>query len=714
MNGVHDVGGMHGFGPIIREANEPITHSPWEERIPLLMNAARSVPGFRLGGIRFAVESLEPVRSLASSYWARWLAGIELIVLAHGLTTREDLRERLDYFAGHPDAPATRLVRPDRSRRRFSEGARNGAGATTVSEQRAAAPPRFAVGDAVQTRQLNPVGGTRLAPVKEVAQLAATLGREFPYDLLRAVAPLDEAVLHQALRRLVAAELLYQRGLPPQATYVFKHALIQDAAYESLLRSRRQQFHQRIARVLVEQFPELTEAQPEVVAHHYTEAGLAEPAISSWLRAGERAAARSANAEAVVHLRRGLALLTALPDTTAEAAGHRARQELALQLALGPALRATQGFSTPELEQSYVRACALGRQLGETRGLFPALWGLSNFHTIRAAYQPAQELAVEALALAEAQPEGTLLVAAHRQLGGVATWQGHFRTAARHLDQAVAAYEPGQHQEHARLFGMDQGVCALAYSGYARWPLGYPDQARATSRAAVDLARRLEHPFSLGFALFYAGATHVLLRAAPATQELAETAVALARQHRQAQWLHGGAIWGGWALATQGRVAEGIARLQQGLAGWRALGSVLALPIGIGLLADAYVQGRQTKAALTAVAEALEIVEATGEGSFAAELHRLKGAALLCADPLGTANEAESCFRCAIAVAQKQEARSFELRAAVSLGRLWQRQGKREAARALLADSYHWFTEGFDTVDLQEAKALLAELEGPP
>jgi predicted ATPase len=372
----------------------------------------------------------------------------------------------------------------------------------------------------------------RLAPVREVAQPVATLGREFPYDLLRAVAPMDEATLQQALRRLVAAELLYQRGLPPQASYVFKHALIQDAAYASLLRSRRQQFHARIARVLVEQFQAMTETQPEVVAHHYTEAGLAQPAIRFWRRAGERAAARSANAEAVVHLRRGLALLPSLPETM-EPADHRARQELALQLALGPALRVTQGLATREGERAYVRACTLARRVGDTRLLFLALWGLSTICATQFAFRAARELAAEALALPQAQPEGPLLVAVHRQLCGLATFQGELRAAARHRDQALAAYEPGQHQEHARLFGLDQGVLALAYGGLLRWPLGYPDQARAASRAAVDLARRLEHPSSLGLALNYACATHALMRDVSATRELAEAGLALACQHGQ-------------------------------------------------------------------------------------------------------------------------------------------------------------------------------------
>ena len=313
----------------------------------------------------------------------------------------------------------------------------------------------------------------RLAPVKELAQLGATLGREFSYDLLHAVSPLDESSLQQGLRQLVEVELLYQRGLPPQATYLFKHALIQDTAYQSLLKSKRQQYHQQIAQVLEARFSDIKETQPELLAHHYTEAGLIEQAIPYWQQAGQRASQRSAHVEAISHLTKGLELLKTLPDTP-----ERAQQELTLQIALGAPLQATKGFGAPEVERVYARARELCQQVGETPQLFPVLCGLWLFYTARAESQTARELGEQLLSLAQSVQDSALLLQAHHALWTTSFFLGEFALAREHAEQGMTLYDLQQHRSHAFLYGgHDPGVCGRGFEAWASWHLGYPDQA---------------------------------------------------------------------------------------------------------------------------------------------------------------------------------------------------------------------------------------------
>src|SRR5262249_53056139 len=297
----------------------------------------------------------------------------------------------------------------------------------------------------------------RLATVKSLAQLGATLGREFSYELLQAVSPWDEGTLRHGLQQLVEAEFLYQQGLPPQATYLFKHALIHDAAYQSLLRSTRQQYHQRIAQVLEARFPETVETQPELVAHHYTEAGLTAQAIPYWQRAGQRAVERSANLEAVAHLTKGLALLATLPDTP-----ERAQQELVVQTTLGPALLVTKGYAAPEVLQAYARARELCQQVGETPRLFQVLRGLWNFYLIRMELQTTRELGEHLLTLAQHIGDPALLLEAHCALGCTVDYLGEFAAAQAHYAQGIALYDPQQHRSHAVRYGQDPGVVCRA------------------------------------------------------------------------------------------------------------------------------------------------------------------------------------------------------------------------------------------------------------
>jgi predicted ATPase/class 3 adenylate cyclase len=544
----------------------------------------------------------------------------------------------------------------------------------------------------------------RLVTAKAVAQYAAVIGRQFSYDLLSTVLQLDEATLQRELGRLVEAEIVYQRGVPPQATYFFKHALIQDAAYQSLLRSTRQQYHQRIAQVLEAQFPETVTTQPELLAYHYTEAGLVETAIPYWQQAGQRAIQRSANLEAISHLTKGLEVLKTLPDSP-----ERLQHELDLQITLGQALAVTRGYAAPEVEHTYARARELCQQAGETPQLFPVLRGLWNFHLIRREVQTARELAEQLLSLAQRAQEPALLQQAHSALAGALVHLGEFAAAHAHLQQGLALYDPAQHRTLAMRLGYDLGVFFLAYMTRPLWLLGYPDQALRRSQEALTLAQELAHPFSLAYALTFAVWLHQLRREDQATHARAEALCALAREQGFAFLLASGMMHLGWALAEQGQGMEGMVQMREGMAAYRATGSEVDRAYFLALLAEVYGQGKQGDEGLTVLEEALSLTDQQASVIWEAELHRLKGELLLTRSAENQV-EAEACFHQALAVAQHQEAKSLELRAAMSLARLWQQQGKRAEAYELLAPIYGWFTEGFDTMDLQEARALLEAL----
>jgi class 3 adenylate cyclase/predicted ATPase len=547
----------------------------------------------------------------------------------------------------------------------------------------------------------------RLAAVKALAQLGATLGREFSYELLRAVAPWDEETLRRGLHQLVEAEFLYQQGLPPQATYRFKHALIQDAAYQSLLRSTRQQYHQHIAEVLEAQFPETAEIQPELLAHHYTQAELLPQAIPYWHRAGQRAVQGSAYAEAITHLTKGLELLATLPETP-----ERPQHELLLQATLGPALMATKGWAAPEVERVYLRARELCQQVGETPHLFPVLYGLCAGYFVGGKLPQALEVAEAFVHAAQRQDDVVPLLVAHRVLGTTLLFMGAFASARPHLEQCLALYDPQRHRSLASQYAQDPGVAGGSHLAWTLWMLGYPDQALEKSRDALALARTLSHPHSLVYALGNAERVHRFRGEVPVAQKLFEEKMTLATERRFAYYLAAGMVQQGWMLIAQGRVEEGIATMRQGLAAVRNPGPGGEVPYRLAQLAEAYGMVGQTDQGLSTLNEALDLVHHTEERRWEAELYRLQGELLRKA--AGGVQRAEwtpqACFQHALEIARRQQAKSLELRAAMSLARLWQQQGKRDEAHALLAPIYGWFTEGFDTADLQEAKALLEEL----
>jgi predicted ATPase len=544
----------------------------------------------------------------------------------------------------------------------------------------------------------------RLPTMREVAQIGAVIGREFAYEMLHALVTMEERTLLEGLAQLVATELLYQRGRPPRATYTFKHALVQDAAYQSLLKRTRQQYHQQVAELLEARFPETVATAPEVVAHHYTEAGCAAQALPLWQQAGQRALQRSANLEGIEHLTRGLAVLATLPETT-----DRLQHELDLHVTLGPAFIATRGYASPETEHTFTRAWEICQRLGEPPQRFPVLYGLCSLHWVGGKLRQACDQAAQLLHLAQHQEDTAPLVVAHRALGTLLCLMGEVAQAREHFVQSLALYDPQRHRTLAFAYGQDPGVAALVVDAYALWLLGYPDQALRRSHEARRRAEDLAHPFTLAYMFALLAMCHQYRRDREETRQYAEAATGVTREQGFPLWLGVGLILQGWARAPLLQPAEQLASMHEGMAIYRATESALFLPYFLTLLAETYGAASQPDAGLRCLDEARTVMDSTQERVYEAEMHRVQGTLVL-VQAADQHAEAETCFQHALDIARRQQAKSWELRAAMSLARLWQQQGKRAEARALLAPVYGWFTEGFDTSDLQEARALLDEL----
>ena len=545
----------------------------------------------------------------------------------------------------------------------------------------------------------------RLAAVKDVAQIGSVIGREFPYSMLAAVAALPEADLRSALERLVTAELLFQRGEPPDASYSFKHALVQDAAYTSLVRSRRQQLHGRIAEAIKTQFPDIAETSPEMLAHHYSEAGFFDDALHWWREAGQRAIQRSANLEAVAHLTKGIALLAAQPDAAA-----LGQQELALQVLLGPALMATKGVAAAETMHAYVRARELCQQRQETPPL-SVLWGLWYFYNGRGEHGPARELADELLAQARVSTDRTFGLVAHRAAGNTAYHIGDLTACQAHLEQGMALYVPELHGPLMFQYGQDIAVTCRAWCSLALWLLGYPDRARECSRQALVIAQTAAHLPSTAYALIWAAMLHRFCRDDEAAQRCAAEGIALCSEHGFSVYLAWATSVSGSVLSHRGEVEEGLSRARKGMALLSATRVGATIPYHMSMLAEACARAGQCEEGLDLLAEALAMAEAKGEHNYRAEIFRLRGEIAMQRNP-DRSQDVEACFEQAIAIARGQQARSLELRATTSLARFWLRKGRAAEAGTLLAPIYGWFTEGFDTADLKEAKALLDHLKG--
>ena len=547
----------------------------------------------------------------------------------------------------------------------------------------------------------------RLAPVKGIAQIGAAIGREFSYDLLAAASSLPEAQLRQALEQLANAELVFAHGTPPESTYTFKHALVQDAAYATMLRSTRQQLHARIAQVLQEQFPDIVESQPEMLAHHFTESGLSEQAITYWHRAGRRASERSANAEAIAHLDRGLDLVRRLPATPT-----RARLELELAITLGPVLMSARGGAASEVEKAYLRAAELCRQVGEPSQLFTATWGLWHvYQQGRRKLRAAHELVGEILALARQQADPALLLQGEHAAWTTLSYVPDLPAARDHAERGRALYHAELHRAHKFIFaGHDPGVCCRSNGALVWWLLGFPDRALARAHEGMSLAEQLAHPVSLALSLLFSSFLHQFRREARLTLERAEATIATCAEHGVAPpFAAGGRIMRGWAMAAQGQADEAIAEIRDALDALHAIGAEIRRPYYLALLAEAHERAGQVDQGLSALAEALDLVEETGERRWEAEILRLRGKLLL-GFGKRSSHDSEGCLRRAIEVARQQGAKMLELRAATSLASLCRDRGRGAEARDLLAPVYGWFTEGFETPDLQDAKDLLDEL----
>ena len=507
-----------------------------------------------------------------------------------------------------------------------------------------------------------------------MAQVAACLGREFAYPLLAAVSPVPELELRAALERLTAAELVFARGEPPEAAYTFKHALVRDAAHESLLKTRRRELHGRIVKVLEQGFAEIAEAEPEPLARHCGEAGLTGAAIGYWHKAGLQAVARSAMAEAIVQLNRGLDLLGGLPDGPA-----RQRLELDLQTTLGGALIAAKGWAAEETGEAVARARELCRTVGETPLLFPVMVGQWSIHFNRGEIEQSVAVGEDLLRLAQEQQDLGARVMAHRNLGCALLCLGRLASARRHLEQILALYDPVPHGSLAlRYMHLDPWVTGLNWLSFTLFTLGYPDQALTRCPEALAYARTLTHGITMGISLFQAAGMCQLCRDRDGVLERADELIALATEQGQTQHLALGSIFRGWALVVGGDREAGTDQLQWGLAAYRATGGRSWLSYFLALLAEA--QGLAPDA-LETLDQALAHAERSGERWFLAELHRRKGAVLVAR---GLQPDGEGCLRQALAVAREQGARMWELRAARDLARLWWSQGRPQEARALL------------------------------
>jgi class 3 adenylate cyclase/predicted ATPase len=542
----------------------------------------------------------------------------------------------------------------------------------------------------------------RLASVRLVAQTGAAIGREFGYALLRAVSRLPEDELQASLARLVASELVFQRGTPPDAVYSFKHALVQDAAHGSLLRSTRQQLHAQIAEALETRSPQLMDSQPEFFAQHYAEAGLVEKSVACWGRAGRRSAARSAMGEAATQFQKGLDQLLLLPDTH-----ERDRQELELRSGLGAVLMVVQGYAAPETGRAYARARELWQRLGSPPEFLHVAWGQSRYHVYRGEFDLAHGLDEDLLRLSRERNDPAGLVLGHTSSGRSLLLAGRFALSRSHLEAALALYDPISHHSLGVQAGSHPQVIAQGNLGIVFLCLGFPEQALVRSDAAIVEARRLTDPASLGASLALGNILLSLVGDDAAARQRVDELITITTEHSFPQWRALGTIFRGRLKVRSGDVVGGISLLRSSFAAYRDTGAEVWMVYYIALLTAACESAGQIEEALALLDDALEIVETTGVRWYEAELKRHKGQLLL---RRGHTEAAEELYRKALGIALEQEAKLWELRAARDLARLWADQGRRTEARDLLAPVYGWFTEGFDTPDLKEAKALLDQL----
>jgi class 3 adenylate cyclase/predicted ATPase len=545
----------------------------------------------------------------------------------------------------------------------------------------------------------------RLAPVRHIAQTGAALGREFSYEVLEAVVEEDPAALRAALDQLVRAELLFEQGTPPDATYIFKHALVQDTAYGSLLRVRRQELHARIAAVLESRFPQIAETEPELLAHHFAQGGVSGSAMIWWRRAGKRAARDSAHVEATNHLGKALTLAATQP-----ASGERDELELDLCIELGTSVMMTRGHASPECRDLFIRARALCERIGDTPKFFPVLYGEWSHAYVSSRVTSAVELAEQFLRRAERADDQPLTMVGNRILGASLLAHGAAEPALRYLRRALAGYDPDRHRVLAFLYVQNHQVTSLVYTGFALGHLGFAEQSVRVARQAVELAEASDHFNTLAFTLYQVGFLHLIGRRASEAADTLARLLQLAQEKGTVFWATLGRAMASCAVVQQNPTPEGVAQLHRDIEAGRALGWSLSTFIEI-MGAEALGKVGDPEVGLRRLDEAQAFLEKAEQRLPEADCHRVRADLLLA---LGAPDEAiEASLRRAIDIARAQNGRTFELRAATRLARLWLVHGRGAEARALLEPVYDWFTEGIETDDLREARALLDALRLP-
>jgi class 3 adenylate cyclase/predicted ATPase len=558
----------------------------------------------------------------------------------------------------------------------------------------------------------------RMGPFKKIAQIGATIGREFSYKILRAVTDSPADQLNAALSHLEDAGLIVRRGHPPESVHSFKHVMIQNAAYSSLLHSDRKRLHSKIAVVLAEMYPERTEREPELLAHHFTESDQSEVAVKFWLKAGKQAAKAGANLEAISHLRRGLEVVQGNPQMRG-----RDEIELALRIGLGAALIAGKGYAVQEVEENYVRALELGQQIDDKQTIFTSMRGLWVCNFIRANLAKAHDLSVELLNFATREyPNETAeqalqktghLIEAHRAMAQTMFYRGRFAESEDHLERGIRLYDPTLHGHLTVQHAIDPGIVLLSYRGYLQWFLGHPDKARQSINQAISYAEKKGHLFTLAFAWEFGAYLCQHLRDVEGTKDHANRALVISSEHGFLHWKYQATILRGWSLAELGHIDDGLSQMRAGLEAYEAMDSWLASCWFRSLLANAYSRADRPDAALRALDDALAIAKRTGDHFYLAEILRLQGEITFGQGRTTAAEDAEDCYNRSLEVARKQKSLSWELRTSVSLARLWRGLGKRQQAADLLFPIGSKFTEGFLTTDVREALELMNELRPP-
>jgi predicted ATPase len=579
------------------------------------------------------------------------------------------------------------------------------------SEQAAASIPSSALAVPASLQASLMARLDRLGAAKELAQVGAAIGREFSHALISAVVKKPEPEVASSLDRLITAGLLFRQGVPPHASYLFKHALVQDAAYGTLLRELRRALHARITETLEVQFPEIAENQPELIARHCTEAGLIEKAAILWGKAGHWSLERSALREAAEQFTRGLGLAESLPTTAA-----LRRKQIDFQIGLANALMHIKGRGAPETKASIVQARSLieraqssGDALEDELVLFSILYGLWNATYIAFSGEPLRELSTQILTLAEKQGTPAPLMIGNRLMAMSLVHSGEITAAREHFDRVIALYDPTAHRSLATRFGQDVRVASLAWRALALWMLGYPSSAMADTNEALDYARELNQVATLLFALGITTFTHIVYRNFDTAIALADELAAAVDDQGAWHWKGVAEMSQGWVRAEIGKASAAVSIIIAGNNEYRSRGATVGLPFSLSCLASAYAKLAKFDEAWRSIGQAIAAIEKSGERWCEAEAYRIGGeVAVKLPEP--DAAKAEAYFERSLAVARAQQAKSWELRAAMSIARLWRDQGKRDEARELLAPVYGWFTEGFDTLDLKEAKALLDEL----